>query len=122
MDLSKYNTRKGSEEGAWVEIYAPDETETKIKIKVLGRDSDTFQSKIKRVAEQNRQKKKGLTIAELERQSMEAYVACTEEWENVDDKKGPVECTPENIRDIYKEYPWIFEQVQEFVEDRSNFL
>ena len=123
MGFEKFDTKKRSEEGAWVQIFAPDESDTGAKIKVLGRDSQEFKKRIQRVADLQRQKKKGLAVAELERQSTEVYVACTVDWEGVVDTSGkPLECTSDNIRTTYKDYPWVLEQVTEFVEDRANFL
>lgn len=122
MDFSNFDTRAKSEEGAWMDITLPDGSLTDSKILILGRDSDVFKKRIQKVADQNRSKRKGLPVGELERASKEVYIACTVDWKNIEINKKALECTNENIRDFYEKYPWVLDQVMEFVEDRTNFL
>jgi hypothetical protein len=54
-------------------------------------------------------------------------VACTKSWR--DDTKTTLtlegeelECSRENVLRVYREYPWIKEQVESAVMERANFL
>lgn len=52
--------------------------------------------------------------------TIELLTACTASWNLTWNGKQP-ECTPENVRKLYAEQPWIREQVDVFVGDRANF-
>lgn len=121
MDLSTITVQKSSEEGAWVDIYAPDGTKTDIRIKVAGKDSSAFKAKVQKLAQLER-KKKNLSVPEIEKYVLDAYVIATLDWENVclNDKEIP--CERENIIQIYNDYAWIYEQVTDFISERANFL
>lgn len=119
MNLTNYKL----EETAWLEsVYAPDGEKTDIRIELASRDSQKYQARIKKLAEKNRKALKGLDINTVEKETMNIYVACTINWENIQDNGKDVPCTPEEIERIYTMAPWIFEQVREFIEDRANFL
>ena len=53
-----------------------------------------------------------------------AYAACTVSWENLEENGKAIECTPENILNIYTnpDYKWLHEQVVQFVGSRENFM
>lgn len=143
MDLSTLDTVAGSEAGFELELCRPDTQEpVGVYITVLGRDSERFR---KTQAEHNRRRmakmqKSGtlrvnLTSEELERETIELLVACTVSWRTEDERgerdtskpviriKGEeLDCTPENAARLYRQWPWVKEQVDQAVVDRANFL
>lgn len=73
------------------------------------------------------------TAAELEADRIENVAAVTLAWgeKDRDGKFVPspftldgesLECTPDNARRLYREFPFIFEQGEEFATNRDHFL
>lgn len=140
MDIAKLDTVAQSNSGFEAPLHHPGTlVDLGIFITVLGRDSTEF----RRVsAEQNRKRvakiqkaggtqRVALTVEELESDSLDLLAACTKSWRQVDEKGKEsktltvggteIECTRDNARKLYSEYPWIKEQVDSAVTDRSNF-
>jgi hypothetical protein len=127
IDLAKLDTNKASEEGVWCDIENPSTGEqTGIRIKVLGMDSKAYKNQTRKVQDKNLKKgfrgMKNLKSETLENNRIELICVCTVDWENVQYNAETLECNPENKKWLYKEYPWIFDQVDEFIGDRGNFL
>ena len=127
IDLAKLDTSKASEEGVWCDIENPSTGETTgIRIKVLGIDSKVYRDHTRKVQDRNLKKgfrgMKNLKSETLDANKIELICVCTTEWENVSNngKKSP--CDVENKKWLYKTYRWIFDQVDEFIGDRGNFL
>jgi len=133
FDLTSLNTTKACNAGADVEIRHPvTNAPLGIKIRVLGRDSDTFKeytrdtlnTRLRREAmAQKRGKDADLrTVEVIEQENMDLLVACTTGWSGVvlDGKELPFE--ESNVRKVYKEYPWIYDQVNEAIGSLENFL
>ena len=126
-DLSQLDTSKASEDGVWMEIENPSTGEPLgIKIKVLGMDSKAYRDQQRKTQDRNLKKGmkglKSLKSETLENDRIELICACTVGWENVVYNGETLECTRENCRWLYKQYPWIFDQVDEYIGDRGNFL
>jgi len=126
-DLASLDTNKASEEGVWVEIENPANGEfTGIRIKVLGMDSKVYQDQTRKVQDRNLKKgfrgMKNLKTETLDNNKIELICDCTTEWEAVEYNGEPLECNAENKRWLYKTFRWIFDQVDEFMGDRGNFL
>ena len=127
IDLAKLDTSKASEEGVWCDIENTSTGEqTGIRIKVLGMDSKAYKDQTRKVQDRNLKKgfrgMKNLKSETLENNRIELICVCTVEWENVQYNGKNVPCDVEKQRWLYKEYPWIFDQVDEFIGDRGNFL
>jgi len=133
FDLTSLNTTKACNAGADVEIRHPvTNAPLGIKIRVLGRDSDTFKeytrdtlnTRLRREAmAQKRGKDADLrTVEVIEQENMDLLVVCTVGWQGVvlDGKELPFE--EGNVRKVYKEYPWIYDQVNEAIGSLENFL
>lgn len=129
MDLRQFETGK---DGEWLDVLHPttgeilrDDDGQAMRIQLLGKDSDEYR-RAQRAATQRRLKsrsKKSMIDAEtLEREAVEVLIVCTKDWEGVGDAGEDLPCTPENIRRVYSTYLWLREQVDEFVEDRGNFM
>lgn len=127
IDLAKLDTNKASEEGVWCDIENPATGEqTGIRIKVLGMDSKPYQDQTRKVQDRNLKKgfrgMKNLKTETLDNNKIELICVCTTEWENVQYNEEELTCDMENKRWLYKKYRWIFDQVDEFIGDRGNFL
>lgn len=147
MDLSKLDSVSAANEGFEVQLYHPGSREDLgIFIKVLGKDSDAH-SKLFQAQQRRRVEKmtKGgmrlrvnLSPESVEQDTTDLLAVCTVSWRTVEqDKDDPklehakpalllngaeLACTRENAARVYKEYPWIKEQVDDAVNDRANFL
>lgn len=117
MDLANYNTQ----EQASVPIYAPGGG-VLMRVTVYGKDSKRY------VAEKHRYKNLNLkaqtvpTSEEVTRRSIELLVTLTESWEGLTLNGEPLECNEENKRMVYTNYPFVREQVDLAIHERSNFL
>ena len=147
MGLADIAPKNIAELGSEVELLHPT-TNARMGVFLIlcGSDSDTFRGIIRR--QQNRRlertkqarnnKPAPLTPEELEEESMDLLVGCTKGWlTRIKDEKGIVTetrqeldisndewlpCTPDNIRRLYNEVPWVKEQADYAIGDRSNFL
>lgn len=129
MDLDQLDTRRGADNGFDVQIRHP-ETDKPIGtvITVMGMDSDTYQQKAlehQRGRMQRVAKKGRMAIADpaaMEEQAIELLVAATVSWSGL--KKGGEEVpfSAAAAHSIYRDFPWIREQVDEAIHDRANFL
>ena len=124
FSLDELNTAKAADEGKWLEIIHPKTGQpTDMHIKLLGADSETYKKTERR--QQSRHLKRGLkhlSPEDLYYDTLELLVACTVEWQNIQENGQELECTRENVRRVYSEYDDVRDQVREFVEDRGNFL
>lgn len=104
-------------------------------VTVCGTDSDTYK-KIQRkqlnrrleISQRSRNNKVNMTAEEIESESLDMLVACTKAWhtgERPELEMNPGEwlpCTPDNVRLVYDALPWLKEQIDQEMGDRSNFL
>jgi len=95
-------------------------------IVLAGRDSELYQKAQRKVADrrfkqQQKFRQAKFTSAMLEEETLEILTAVTLGGMLFVGGKE-VAVTSENAADIYKEYPWIKEQVDMYLEDRGNFL
>jgi hypothetical protein len=132
IDLANIDTVKGSNEGFDVNIYHPGTmVDLGIKINVLGKDSDEFQ-KVSRAQQKKRMAKmtkggfrvQSLTPApeEVEQDGLELLAKCTRSWSGVVIDGKDVEFSHANALMVYERFPWIKEQVDTAIGDRSNFI
>lgn len=95
-----------------------------LSITVYGADSDQFRSIVRQYGNKrlNEKKNKKQRMEELEEMSAKILAKVTVSWHNIVENGEQLTCNEENAFKVYGEYPWIREQVDEFVNDRSNFL
>ena len=144
MDLSTLDVRKAANEGAELELIHPTEgtilrepvPETApegtigeaLVIMLAGTDSEVYREALKSRARQrlNQQKKKNRAeqtdFDEAERKGIELLAKCTMGWRNISEDGKELQFNVNNAITIYTKYPWIKEQVDVFMADRSNFL
>jgi len=132
MDLLKLDVVKQANSGALLELVHPSTgdllTDEKGKnpktffLRLLGSDSDTYRNAIKRRFEQTQGKKKQkVDLDEAQRKGAELLARCTTECYLIEDGKA-VECTHSEMMRLYLKYPWLREQAEEFIGDRSNLM
>lgn len=135
MDLNSLNTKVAAEEGAKLSLVHPatgevltdEKTGKALTITLAGVDSDRYREADRRITDKRLAttqagRKVSLTHKSLESDQLERLVAATISWDGVGLGAETLECTPDNVRKIYKELLWIREQVEAFVNDRANFL
>ena len=136
MDIAALDSVKAANNGFELELFHPGTmVNLGLFITVLGKDSAEFR-KVSSAQNRKRLQKatKGggfragaVSMEEIEQDSIELLAACTVLWRDGDKKTltfagKELECTPENAKQVYTDYPWIREQVDAGVSDRANFI
>lgn len=128
MDLNKLDLTKASNEGAWVDLKHPATAEKlPMKIKVIGKDSDKFIEMSEKYSRSNLDDLKSNKTFEQRLEKSKEYgdqllINCTLAWEGIELDGKKLDCTPENVKLVYKRFNWIREQVDTAIADRANFL
>lgn len=128
MDLSLFDTSEKSQEGVLYTVLHPGTgLETDIKIRLAGMDSEHYRNEVKRQSEIriNRLKEqKELSEEEKERLDVQLVVALTLDWEGIQDKGKELKFSKQEATRIYSHigYRWLFNQINQFVGNRANFL
>ena len=133
IDLAGLDTVAGANAGFDVMLFHPATREDLgIVFTVFGKDSDRFQevARTQQKRRLNKMSKGGFRSAtgslspeEMEQESIDLLAACTIGWsDNFVINGGPVQFSIEAARRIYKQFPWIKEQIDDAMGDRSNFI
>lgn len=94
-----------------------------ITITVCSSDSKKYRAVVHRLRNERMGKRNAkVTSEQVENNAVEILVACTESWDNMLYDGQALECTPANVRMIYIALPWVYEQVDAAIGDRTNFL
>ena len=127
FDLSTLNSNSGSV----LEIRHPVSGEVlktpdsrAVSITLFGLESEASQ-KAQREAQRRRLKRAHqhkVTPEELEAEALNLLAAVTASWIGIGLGDEELECTPDNVKRVYREIPWIRKQVDEFITDISNFM
>lgn len=127
MDISKLDTVTGANKGASMTVYAPDGEKTDISICLVGADSDIYRKALRkrqdrRLAMLQKRGKQKMSSAEIEEEGIALLAACTMGWENLEENGKPLACNLENAERLYRDFPDIQRQVDEFIGESANFL
>ena len=128
LDLAAFDTVDKANSGQEMEVLHPATGESIGSYIILaGADSEVYraaQRKIanKRLSNPSFRGQFKLTVEQLEVETLELLARCTLSWREVVYKGEQMPCTPENAKMLYKALPWLRDQVNGFIEDRSNFL
>lgn len=128
FDLSSIDTVAACNKSFELEITHPATgLGTGVFISVVGKDSDIYRSRVKAFANEAIQReatgrKKVDTIDALEAKNIGALVAATVGWRNVVLDGEALDFNAENARRIYTRIIPVRDQVQEAVNDVSNFM
>lgn len=98
-----------------------------IVIQVIGRDSDEFKEKFRAIHKRAIQKAPRGDLSKLSSDDDEYFAIQIRAihikgWSGVEEDGKPLPYTKENAEHLVKSYPVIADQIQEFVEDRANFM
>lgn len=64
-----------------------------------------------------------MTAEELESEALDKLAAATVRWNSFEDEDGSaIECNRANARTLYSQHPWLRDQVDRFIVDRTNFF
>ena len=131
MDLSKLDTVKKCEDGAVLVVLHPteltpvvDENGKPMTITLAGSDSPKFR-KGKYMQANKSIDKRGqfkVTAEQLAEGNIDILAHCTLDWCGVELDGEVLECTVENAKTVYRRFPWLEKQVNEFIDDLSNYL
>lgn len=133
FDLGALDTVEACNKPAEIEIRHPVSGEgTGVFFSVLGKDSDTYRSRIRSLADQQlRNQALGKapieTIDTLERRNIDALVAATVGWRSGDEPMvtlngEKLDFSPANARKVYEALLPVREQVAEALSNLGNFM
>jgi hypothetical protein len=133
LDLSTLDTAKAAEQGSTLEVKHPttgrvlaDGDGRAVTLTLAGADSQRARKAerfaLNRRLRQGSRRGVGVTADELDDDALDLLSACTLAWSGFAVDGAELECNPENARRLYRQFPWLREQAQAFVDDRSNFL
>jgi len=128
MDLNKLDLTKASNEGTWYTLKHPASNEDlPMKIKIIGKDSDKFIKLSEDFRRSTLDDMKNNKTVEQRIETSKEYgdnllIACTIEWQGIELDGKKLECTPENVKLVYKRFGWIKEQIDSAIADRANFI
>jgi len=129
MDLSTLSTTAASDEGATMALLHPTTFEPMANdkgdpclIKLLGRDSKKFRDNVRTKANQRLNQKKApkKDYDDYENDGLALLASLTVSFINIEYNGKPAKAS--DASEIYRELPWVKEQVDEFVNDRANFI
>jgi len=91
-----------------------------VSLTVLGRDSD----KLRRVYAMNGEAVQSgkASLPDLEGYAFEAAVSAVIGWTGIEDGGKPLDCTPDNVRLLFRRASWIRRQVERFRDNEANFM
>ena len=129
MDLASLDLEAAADKGAPLTLRHPvtDEDLTAddgapMTISVLGADSGEFKRIVADLAKKAQGRKKAVSVAERERNTVEMMARMTTGWSGIVWEGKPLPFTIENARMLYAARSWIRDQIDEFSGDRTNFF
>lgn len=113
MDINGLKTRPVHDAGAELVIKGPDGKKTDFVVTVVGVDSSRFES-ILRDSELKKLKGEKTSVPEL---LSDVVIS----WRGLENDGMPVEFSKETALDLFKNAPYICDQIDTFISDRKNF-
>lgn len=133
MDFATLDTVKAANDGADYHVrhfetdqplYLDEDQEKPVTIRIVGKDSDRFKrmahAKIDKLTAEGRRKAK--SAKETEAELIQVVADCVIGWGNIKLEGKMLEYTPANVVMFLQRFPWVFEQLNEAIADRGNFL
>lgn len=131
MDLSKLNVKASAEQGSDLHLRDPftgeelfNDDNSPMVISLLGKDSEPYRRTARMTANKNLKKgRQTATVEQFEQNGVELLAAVTTGW-NLQFGEEMLEFSPLAVKNLYAnpDYRWVYEQVDEFVAERANFL
>lgn len=133
FDLSKLNTKSACDKGVDVELHHPStNVPLGMFITIIGKDSQEFRdftrektnTRLRKDSDAQRRGKNPeiRTVEGIEAENIELLVTCTKGWRGIEKDGVELPFSVQNAIMIYKEYPWIYSQINDAIGDYDNFL
>lgn len=128
FDFASRDVAAKAEEGAELEVLDPVTSEAVgVYIVLAGADSSVHRKATanltkRRINGQKGFRAKGFDPEKAEAESIEILAACTLSWKGVQVDGAPLPCSRDNAIKMYTRFPWLREQVEQFISDRSEYL
>lgn len=124
MDISLLDSRTAAERGVEFEVVHPlTRRGTGIFVTLRGSDSKIYWSVMEQHAQDARARGKTvLSMEEIRAQWADLLARCTVAWRGIESDGKPLECTTENARRIYLEYPFVADWAKGCIEERAGFF
>ena len=130
MDLTQLNTQDRSEEGAVLNLIHPTThqpllgyQDQPMTIMLKGVESKAFKEMQYRQSDKAfKGGKLKMSSAQLAESSLQALGKLTVSWTGFSLNNEPLPCTEANAVMVYRDYPVIRNQVDEFINDIENYL
>lgn len=119
MKLSEIKTKQAHESGVLMTVINPsDGKETDFKIQIVGADSSVYRRSVRELASRI------ASGQELDQDNEQAIIISNLilDWSGlVDDDGNEVKFTREIAESLLQNSPWLCDQIERFVNNRSNF-
>ena len=128
FDFASRDVAAKAEEGAELEVLDPATGEAVgVYIMLAGADSSVHRKASVNISKRrlNGQKgfrNRGFDPEKAEAENIEILAACTLSWKGVLVDGAPLPCSRDNAIKMYTRFPWLREQVEQFISDRSAYL
>lgn len=131
FDLSNYDGAALSEKGVAMAVKNPVNGQEMpgVEITLKGLDSEVFRKLTRKFADKRiegmmkgRRGVATLTSSMMEDEQVQVLTACTIGWKGLVMNGKPFEFSPANAKTLYNQFSWLRDQVDEFINDRKNFL
>ena len=128
FDFASRDVAAKAEEGAELEVLDPVTGEAVgVYITLAGADSAVHRKAAvnaskRRLNSQKGFRNKGFDLEKMQEESIEIFAACTLSWRGVQVDGALLPCSRDNAIKMYTRFPWLREQVEQFIGDRSAYL
>ena len=129
MNLDKRNLAESSPEKLHLldpitGVEAFDDDGKPVTIELYSADSDVFRKAIRKYGNKqlNEKQNRRKSMEEFEANSSKILAQATVGWSGLHEHDSELVFNLGNAERLYMQYPWIREQVEEFINDRANFL
>ncbi len=129
LELEALDTRAGANAGFWLRLREPGKGKpVPARLRLLGMDSDRYREKSWELQRRRQQEAAEdpagrLTPQQVEERTRELVAACTVGWEGLRVKGEELKYSGEpSAIELFRRWPWIFEQAHAAILDRANFL
>jgi hypothetical protein len=129
MDLADLDLTAAADKGAALTLRHPVTDEdltaddgTPMTITLLGSDSGKFKRAFGDLRKKAQGRKGAASDAEIERNTVNILVSVTTGWSGIVWEGKPLGFSEENAKMLFTARPWIRDQMDAFMADRSNFF
>ena len=123
FDFATRDVAAKAEAGADLEVLDPVTGEAVgVTITLAGADSTIHRKATATIAKRRMSNAKGFRNRALDPEKFEVLAACTLGWKGVVVDGAPLPCGRDNAVMLYTRFPWLREQVDQFISDRSAYL